>query len=305
MPFSRLILSANPRKLWRFWGALGVILCVPVSVSLFSRSAFAGSLGRRRRSIIRAPPYSCPRRPRVYRDAHGAPIDPVYVRAAAPPCDPYARRAAWRPVCSLSVGARIRCQRDLAPQPMPDVGGGCVAASGGHRRPGRCDRLDTQPLPARTQRRCRPTAIARSLALPPEDQPETGPAKDLPPQFRRQIVSYNTIEPAGHHHHRYAEHLSVSRARQRQGHTLRHRRRPRGLYLDRHRAHQPHERMAGLVPAEGNDRASALSAALHGRRRHQSARRARACISAIRSTAFTAPTSRRPSAHSCRRAASG
>ena len=34
-------------------------------------------------------------------------------------------------------------------------------------------------------------------ALPPEDQPEQGPAKQLPPQFRRQLVDYVTTEPAG------------------------------------------------------------------------------------------------------------
>ena len=45
-------------------------------------------------------------------------------------------------------------------------------------------------------------------------------------------------------------------------------------------------------PPAGDDRAPALPAALHGRRSGQSARRARACISAIRSTASTAPTRR-------------
>jgi lipoprotein-anchoring transpeptidase ErfK/SrfK len=34
-------------------------------------------------------------------------------------------------------------------------------------------------------------------ALPPEDQPETGPVKSLPPQFRRTTISYQTKEPAG------------------------------------------------------------------------------------------------------------
>jgi len=34
-------------------------------------------------------------------------------------------------------------------------------------------------------------------ALPPEDQPETGPAKTLPPQFRRATINYVTKEPAG------------------------------------------------------------------------------------------------------------
>ncbi len=34
-------------------------------------------------------------------------------------------------------------------------------------------------------------------ALPPEDQPEQGPAKELPAQFRRTFVVYPTIEPPG------------------------------------------------------------------------------------------------------------
>jgi len=34
-------------------------------------------------------------------------------------------------------------------------------------------------------------------ALPPEDRPETGPTKELPPQFRRNMVDYRTREPAG------------------------------------------------------------------------------------------------------------
>ena len=47
-----------------------------------------------------------------------------------------------------------------------------------------------------------PTPIApeeRALvsALPPEDRPETGPVKPLPPQFRRATIEYRTKEPAG------------------------------------------------------------------------------------------------------------
>ncbi len=34
-------------------------------------------------------------------------------------------------------------------------------------------------------------------ALPPEDRPETGPVKELPPQFRRTMVDYRTKEPVG------------------------------------------------------------------------------------------------------------
>ena len=35
------------------------------------------------------------------------------------------------------------------------------------------------------------------VALPPEVRPETGPRKELPPQFRRTLVDYYTKEPAG------------------------------------------------------------------------------------------------------------
>ena len=34
-------------------------------------------------------------------------------------------------------------------------------------------------------------------ALPPDYRPETGPRKELPPQFRRTLVDYKTKEPAG------------------------------------------------------------------------------------------------------------
>jgi lipoprotein-anchoring transpeptidase ErfK/SrfK len=33
--------------------------------------------------------------------------------------------------------------------------------------------------------------------LPPDYQPEQGPAKEIPPQFRRTIVDYPTVEPSG------------------------------------------------------------------------------------------------------------
>jgi lipoprotein-anchoring transpeptidase ErfK/SrfK len=40
-------------------------------------------------------------------------------------------------------------------------------------------------------------APASVAALPPEDQPEIGEPKELPPQFQRQLVDYNSREPAG------------------------------------------------------------------------------------------------------------
>src|SRR5262249_36768857 len=78
-----------------------------------------------------------------------------------------------------------------------------------------------------------------------------------------------------HDHHRYAEHLPLSRSRQRQGVTLRGGRRPRGLYLVRRRTSDEDGGLARLDSAGGGDRAPALSAALPGRRRAQPARRAR------------------------------
>ncbi len=45
----------------------------------------------------------------------------------------------------------------------------------------------------------RPLGAGRATvaSLPPEDQPEIGQPKELPPQFRRQVVDYKTKEPAG------------------------------------------------------------------------------------------------------------
>jgi lipoprotein-anchoring transpeptidase ErfK/SrfK len=42
-----------------------------------------------------------------------------------------------------------------------------------------------------------PNRNAVIAALPPDEQPETGPRKELPPQFRRQVVDYVSREPAG------------------------------------------------------------------------------------------------------------
>ena len=42
-----------------------------------------------------------------------------------------------------------------------------------------------------------PEHEATVAALPPEDRPETGPRKELPPQFRRTMIDYRTREPAG------------------------------------------------------------------------------------------------------------
>ncbi len=146
--------------------------------------AFAGSLGSASAQYYPAPPYAG--QAPVYRDANGAPIDPRYVRPAAGEA-PYADPPLDQPY--------------FAPQPMPAVDGAAMQrppgsiASGpapadvtGSIRSPATPSANAAPLPANA------TVVA---GLPPEDQPEQGPSRDLPPQFRRQIVSYNTIEPAG------------------------------------------------------------------------------------------------------------
>jgi len=53
------------------------------------------------------------------------------------------------------------------------------------------------PPPDAMLRPPRPTTEQSFSALPPEDRPETGPVKALPPQFRRTMTDYRTGEPAG------------------------------------------------------------------------------------------------------------
>src|SRR5215831_17145014 len=36
-----------------------------------------------------------------------------------------------------------------------------------------------------------------AATLPPEVRPESGPTKELPPQFRRTLIDYDTTEPTG------------------------------------------------------------------------------------------------------------
>jgi lipoprotein-anchoring transpeptidase ErfK/SrfK len=92
----------------------------------------------------------------------------------------------------------------FAPQPLPavgdepamrppgDVGGAPSSAdvTGTIPNPTNADAASAVPRPAQN-------SAAAVAALPPEDQPEQGPAKQLPPQFRRQLVDFATPEPPG------------------------------------------------------------------------------------------------------------
>jgi lipoprotein-anchoring transpeptidase ErfK/SrfK len=89
------------------------------------------------------------------------------------------------------------------PQPLPAQGGFGMrppaeigAASASPPGPASADITGSVQAPAAAPPPppSNPQIIA---ALPPEDQPEQGPPKQLPPQFQRQLVSYATNEPAG------------------------------------------------------------------------------------------------------------
>jgi len=155
--------------------------------------ALAGSLGSAAAQAYPPPPAYPPRSApppypgatAVYRDANGVAYDPRAVRPApedeaasdAPP--PY-----------------------FAPQPMPMVDGGAMqrppADVIGAAAPASADVTGSiQGPPAARTTAAAPPPTTVVAGLPPEDQPEQGPAKQLPPQFQRQLVDFSTTEPAG------------------------------------------------------------------------------------------------------------
>jgi lipoprotein-anchoring transpeptidase ErfK/SrfK len=79
-------------------------------------------------------------------------------------------------------------------QAQPGYDGG----NGAMRPPGSIDGSHTAAIqpqgPAPIGSDGKPTSLS---ALPPDDQPETGPAPQLPERLRRQEVNYQTKEPAG------------------------------------------------------------------------------------------------------------
>jgi lipoprotein-anchoring transpeptidase ErfK/SrfK len=106
--------------------------------------------------------------PYVYRDANGFLVQPFDQGYDEPAYSP-----ASRPYFGTPDRAALPAPPSLGggqfPRPPADVGGGVAPAPYG-------------------------TMIA---ALPPDDQPESGPARELPPQLRRQLVDYVTSQPAG------------------------------------------------------------------------------------------------------------
>jgi lipoprotein-anchoring transpeptidase ErfK/SrfK len=76
-----------------------------------------------------------------------------------------------------------------------------VASPNGTAPPVSGGRVEAVPYPGQDTalRPPRPMAEQQAVisALPADDQPETGPVKSLPPQFRRTMIDYRSKEPAG------------------------------------------------------------------------------------------------------------
>jgi lipoprotein-anchoring transpeptidase ErfK/SrfK len=121
---------------------------------------------------------------------------PAYRHAtAAPACDPCDDAPAGAPFVTYPGRFSAEDSEDLAPQPMPDIGGGPLRPPASVGAAGYGDTTGSIQAPGAGPA---PTVTHGSVAgLPPEDQPETGPRKELPAQFRRQVVNYQTVEPAG------------------------------------------------------------------------------------------------------------
>ncbi len=164
-----------------------------ISISLVVIAfALAGSLGGAAAQTYPAyppqpapPPYAGAMP--VYRDASGVPYDPRSVQPApedAPDAGAPRPYFAPQPMPMVDGGAMQRPPADVygAAATAPDDVTGSIQSSPA----GRANTSAPPPAPA--------TVVA---GLPPEDQPEQGPPKQLPPQFRRQLVDFPTTEPAG------------------------------------------------------------------------------------------------------------
>jgi lipoprotein-anchoring transpeptidase ErfK/SrfK len=124
-----------------------------------------------------------------------SPNDPRYGRPMGPPPVIYSDRPGGPPPVYSDRGQPMYPDRG---QPMyPDGGPPAGSAVQDAMRPPAAVGAPGLPpagAPPVAADPSRPTTLA---ALPVEDQPETGPKKELPPHLKRQEVFYATKEPAG------------------------------------------------------------------------------------------------------------
>jgi lipoprotein-anchoring transpeptidase ErfK/SrfK len=131
----------------------------------------------------------------VYRDANGVPYQQdAYGRLYAPQPMPSSDngQSFTRPPANVASGDPA----NVASGDPANVASGDPADVTGSVRPGSYNANSyysgaSPPPPAAIPNRGNVVA-----SLPPEEQPDQSPAS-LPPQFRRQVVDYNSIEPAG------------------------------------------------------------------------------------------------------------
>jgi lipoprotein-anchoring transpeptidase ErfK/SrfK len=148
--------------------------------------AFAGLLGGARAQSYPPPPpgYYYPPPPGYY--------PPPTPYTPAPP-RPYGAG----PVPPLDVGGAdggFYDDRDVTGGPMPPYDPDYAGQPGGYPPGPYPPASRPYSVPAENAAPDRANVIA---ALPPDDRPERGPVKELPPQLRRQLVDYATSEPAG------------------------------------------------------------------------------------------------------------
>jgi lipoprotein-anchoring transpeptidase ErfK/SrfK len=112
----------------------------------------------------------------------------------AAPADPRAQPSYGAPNYGApNAGYGVPQQAGVAPGGYPDARqqapqAGDPYSNQAMRPPGEVGAPGAQPAPGQ------PIQLS---ALPPEDQPETGPQQELPPNLKRQEVAFQTKEPAG------------------------------------------------------------------------------------------------------------
>src|SRR5216684_6948197 len=172
---------------WEPWGPAVRWISLTMAVAVL-----AASVGGAAAQYYPPPDYQPPPPPGyvggpVYRDARGVPINPRYVQPApgeevydGPP--PYGRSFfPAQPMPVLNGGLMQRPPSDLA-----DVSGSADVTGTVRGAAVAPEALPPGYIPGGNAAppRSNSTVIA---SLPPEDQPEQGPRKELPERFRRQI----------------------------------------------------------------------------------------------------------------------
>jgi len=180
--------------------------CAALAVAAF---ALAGSIGSAGAQYYPPPPqgyqaYPPPPPAYVPQSYTSAPLPPPaansgpyggYAQPAYPSQEPNAEQSeAYPPPYPTRPYAAPDSR--FPPQPLAEQGPpGLRPPAGIDGGPGAADITGTVQSPGAAAGP--PSDRTMVAALPPEDQPEQGPPRQLPPQFQRQLVDYQTTEPAG------------------------------------------------------------------------------------------------------------